>query len=952
MDRLYYEKGKANTVTFSNIVVPDEFNGIPFKATPVYDVWFRLRGDGKPNYFALKLPTERKLKDYLEIDSEGDFDGDGHKFQYWDTTNNVKVGTDCKDIDPEMNPDKPEKCFDYKDNDCDGNVDENDGLHGNISCDQEQNKYTCEGTEGYEFIPFQRTAYDGTIYKVDKGKFLEGAGCCGNNNDDIGKVVTPTSGPKAGKKMLCFSDGTNKYWKDASEPPNPFEIERSPNLTYDVISDSLNWFGCAQSGQILPGGINTLNAYQVLTYSGLEAVEPIALGEAFGQYDSGTNDITLLPADQWDSGLSIFTATGGGTPPHCKNGVLDADESDVDCGGSCDPCFDGKNCISNDDCKSGNCKLETKKCEPKTVPVNLLQKSYMARRFICSPRNAENIFTECAGFNLGAAKNINLRDRIRRAGNPLSSIFEFVKSADNVNYAIVFGLPTSIQGTYYVMPFYVERDADNKITNWTQYDNLEFDIAYAKDINNYKIAIFNKYDRPWETKFETSLGITGIKVFDEPIKNYIVNQPQEGKWLHVKIPLTFTRDRITFIALYVNKSDVPSNIIITHPNLTGQYRNIIAIDRISLTKNNPSENKYCAAFPTNDVGDYWIGGEQIDNNTNVDVMLDPVGKLICDQTPSWGWTGTRCCGDDGEENYTDTKAGCLRGSIVRNNSVFNFTQNADGTGQVTSVLYIAGEDKPFKTCGSAKAGFPPAEINNEIESKDNTACISIGAWYCDFDSFWKDKYKIAGEIIDTSRTLPDEVKTDAPDSAVKGCCPQNYCWSGPEFIVGVPANETGSKGCVPDQSTSFALGDEFFFNSSLKYGRYVSGTTTNYITGNNVAYRCIKGTWRVAIPKWNPEHTKQGYCERFDQCFLNESVGCVDAGYWKGEKYCEVKPQTITIGTVTLSNIDFANWTTRTKLVAYELFKIANSNSASRANFTIYCDSYDKVLNEFNYTQD
>jgi hypothetical protein len=40
---------------------------------------------------------------------------------------------------------------------------------------------------------------------------------------------------------------------------------------------------------------------------------------------------------------------------HCFNAVLDGDETDVDCGGSCPPCEEGKACLVDSDCKSGFC---------------------------------------------------------------------------------------------------------------------------------------------------------------------------------------------------------------------------------------------------------------------------------------------------------------------------------------------------------------------------------------------------------------------------------------------------------------------------------------------------------------------------------------------------------------------------------------------------------------------
>src|SRR5262245_42919275 len=42
-------------------------------------------------------------------------------------------------------------------------------------------------------------------------------------------------------------------------------------------------------------------------------------------------------------------------PPSCNDGRLNGDESDVDCGGSCMRCADGRSCRNAADCASNNC---------------------------------------------------------------------------------------------------------------------------------------------------------------------------------------------------------------------------------------------------------------------------------------------------------------------------------------------------------------------------------------------------------------------------------------------------------------------------------------------------------------------------------------------------------------------------------------------------------------------
>ena len=46
----------------------------------------------------------------------------------------------------------------------------------------------------------------------------------------------------------------------------------------------------------------------------------------------------------------------------CSNNILDSGESDIDCGGSCTPCFAGYSCTQNTDCQSNFCDPSTRLC--------------------------------------------------------------------------------------------------------------------------------------------------------------------------------------------------------------------------------------------------------------------------------------------------------------------------------------------------------------------------------------------------------------------------------------------------------------------------------------------------------------------------------------------------------------------------------------------------------------
>jgi hypothetical protein len=52
---------------------------------------------------------------------------------------------------------------------------------------------------------------------------------------------------------------------------------------------------------------------------------------------------------------STTTTTTSGPAPTCSDGAKNGDETDVDCGGVCGPCADGKGCAAAKDCTSGEC---------------------------------------------------------------------------------------------------------------------------------------------------------------------------------------------------------------------------------------------------------------------------------------------------------------------------------------------------------------------------------------------------------------------------------------------------------------------------------------------------------------------------------------------------------------------------------------------------------------------
>lgn len=74
----------------------------------------------------------------------------------------------------------------------------------------------------------------------------------------------------------------------------------------------------------------------------------------------GLSCIAILIAAAGCSGTAIPIGDNSGiTAAHCRNGALDADETDVDCGGKdCVQCALGKGCGKDLDCTSGSCQAK------------------------------------------------------------------------------------------------------------------------------------------------------------------------------------------------------------------------------------------------------------------------------------------------------------------------------------------------------------------------------------------------------------------------------------------------------------------------------------------------------------------------------------------------------------------------------------------------------------------
>ncbi len=102
------------------------------------------------------------------------------------------------------------------------------------------------------------------------------------------------------------------------------------------------------------------------------------------------------------------------------------------------------------------------------------------------------------------------------------------------------------------------------------------------------------------------------------------------------------------------------------------------------------------------------------------------------------------------------------------------------------------------------------------------------------------------------------------------------------------------------------------------------------------------------------KRTSYGFCGNESQCLVsnsfNDSIN-VPETYWDGLINSSLGPKCIYDKQFIMDHYCMSgNWTSRTRLVAEQLLSLALAQDPS--DFALYCDSYDKALNRFNYSSD
>lgn len=333
------------------------------------------------------------------------------------------------------------------------------------------------------------------------------------------------------------------------------------------------------------------------------------------------------------------------------------------------------------------------------------------------------------------------------------------------------------------------------------------------------------------------------------------------------------------------------------------------------------------------VGGALSGGVQARSNMNATIWARPSPAVsYCAQDATWTssldskgkpsceyarlkWTGTACCGEAGDkpEFYSDP-IGVTPPSTIGtcwNSSYLPSGLAAPGTKE--RVISIAGNligcglsaSDPLSLLRDAHADRPliqPAPTCTLAHDIGGNPTMNL---YC---SAKQNKW---AETTSNKELVLSTNPTNAND---KECCTKSAsCWD-------------GSK-CIADQS----LDSEY-----------------KPLTG----YRCVRGEWTPATPKFTPDRSGRGFCPRQEDCLWNPR-GSSTANYHP-DTYLSTQgdlsqgPACLADGQYIMDPLCIeGNWTTRTKAIVLEMIDIAESMSPG--DYALFCGDYTDVLNFIDY---
>jgi hypothetical protein len=225
------------------------------------------------------------------------------------------------------------------------------------------------------------------------------------------------------------------------------------------------------------------------------------------------------------------------------------------------------------------------------------------------------------------------------------------------------------------------------------------------------------------------------------------------------------------------------------------------------------------------------------------------------------------------------------------------------------------------TSSEEKSGWVRYNKTFMLEDVENVKLIlTINSSFADAENIYFDNVQLEKS---------DAVTEFNPTDLRQECCPSDYCWSGEECIA-----------------------ESLFYNASSK--------PIDYSPESNKGFRCVDGGWYLSDVKLNWDGCSgdldsciqggnAGFCPDNDMCLVSslnsETNYSMNGDLLIGQN--DKTPQCINSNSFVGDHLCAeGKWSSRTRLVATALLGHAEK---SGEDFTLYCDRFIDVLNDFEY---
>jgi hypothetical protein len=360
-------------------------------------------------------------------------------------------------------------------------------------------------------------------------------------------------------------------------------------------------------------------------------------------------------------------------------------------------------------------------------------------------------------------------------------------------------------------------------------------------------------------------------------------------------------------------------------------------------------------------------------------------QIICELHLGYNWTGVKCCGDEPSETYNDNTTECdavaeakqllsensgnpgyysswefekdfpvrckdhqTRNGACYNGKLLNTNAIASSYGAGSSVHDIISFNGTLYGCKPASGDGPIKKLNatglSLAGSYDLPKCTFFANSVCAYQNdSWFMADATEGSLAKTlfgydgTNTASESVLPTDPDS--RSCCFSGSCWNGETCVKGAKAfyyNDAGVFKPLPGLPDNHE-GWETFMDKEV--------------------YTCTNSTWKPSYPKFNWYHDTSTitFCSEPFACECGStatepydyscgtgtvnSIGCLNItpNFFKDDHYCEA-----VYTSDTSSNIVNSTWTSRTKLLALQMIKLAGSS-----DYVLFCDTYPWSVNYF-----